>query len=55
MKKQIEESQKMMKGTTRIKNKKGKGSKFKHRPDRKKNAMRRALALSKSKSDMEVD
>ena len=45
----------MKKGTTRIKNKKGKRSNFKHRPDKRFTERRRAKALSNTKSDMQVD
>ena len=45
---QNENAQKRTLGTKRIKNKKAKSSNFKHRPDRKKNAMRNALRNSKS-------
>jgi hypothetical protein len=43
-----EDAEKKMQGTTRIKKRKGKSSNFKQRPNRTKNAKRRAFSSSKS-------
>ena len=40
---EIEDAQKKMEGTKRIKKRKGKSSNFKHRPEKTKTAKRRAL------------
>ena len=53
--KKIEDAQKKTLGTKRIKKKKGKGSNFFKRPDKRFTERRRAKALSNTKSDMQVD